>query len=152
MIGYPERVKTQRSSIPKLGRFIAALRSYRSKTLKTVNFGQKRQNFCLKWQTICHNQNFPGIQSMIFSEKTIRTTSIPKIRKIHSGVWKLQAQNSKTGLKWTKFRYSMAKNLPYLQNATLDFHETQPKVAGYCLSSYGIGLYAGKILGLEIIP
>ena len=41
MIGSPERVKTQRSSIPKLGRFIAALGSYRSKTLKTVIFGQK---------------------------------------------------------------------------------------------------------------
>ena len=43
-------------------------------------------------------QNFPSIQSMI--------------RNIHSGVWKLQAQNSKIGLKWTKFRQSMAKNSP----------------------------------------
>ena len=41
MIGFQERVKIQRSSIPKLGRFIAVLGSYRSKTLKTVNFGQK---------------------------------------------------------------------------------------------------------------
>ena len=38
-------------------------------------------------------QNFPGIQSMIFSKRTIRTTSIPKIRKIHSSVWKLKAKN-----------------------------------------------------------
>ena len=37
-------------------------------------------------------QNFPGIQSMIFSKRTIRTTSIPKIEKIHSGVWKLRAK------------------------------------------------------------
>ena len=39
-------------------------------------------------------KNFPGIQSMIFSKRTIRTTLLPKIRKIHSGVWKLQAKNS----------------------------------------------------------
>ena len=45
------------------------------------------------------------------------TTFIPKIRNIHSGVWNLQAQNSKIGLKWTKFRYSIPKNLPY-QNIT----------------------------------
>ena len=50
---------------------------------------------------------------MIFSKKTIRTTSIPKLRKIHSGVWKLYAQNSQTGLKWTKFLYSIAKTSPY---------------------------------------
>ena len=28
---------------------------------------------------------------MIFSKRTIRTTSIPKISKIHRGVWKLKA-------------------------------------------------------------
>ena len=33
------------SLVPKLGRFIAALGSYRSKTLKTVNFGQKMAKF-----------------------------------------------------------------------------------------------------------
>ena len=38
-------------------------------------------------------QNFHRIQSMIFSKRTITTTSIPKIRKIHSGVWKLKAKN-----------------------------------------------------------
>ena len=49
---------------------------------------------------------------MIFWKRTIRTTSIPKIRKIHSGVWKLSEKNShncqfwpKNGLKWTKFRH-----------------------------------------------
>ena len=50
---------------------------------------------------------------MISSKKTIRTTSIPKFRNIHSGFWKLQAQNSKIGLKLTNFYYSMTKNLPY---------------------------------------
>ena len=48
----------------KLGRFIAAFGSCRSKTLKTVNFGQIWQNFCLMAK-ILPNQNFPGIQSMI---------------------------------------------------------------------------------------
>ena len=41
--------------------------------------------------------------------------------------------------------------LPYFQNATSEFDETWPKVRGYGLSSYGIILYAGKILDLEII-
>ena len=38
-----------------------------------------------------------------------------------------------------------------LPNDTLDFDETWPKVWEYGLSSYDIGLYAGKILDLEII-
>ena len=59
------------------------------------------------------NKSFPDKKIMTFSKKTIRTTSIPYIRKIHSHVWKLEAQNSKIGLKWTKFCYSMAKNSHY---------------------------------------
>ena len=41
-------------------------------------------------------QNFLGIQSVIFSKKTIRTTSKPKIRNIHSDVWKLRPNAFKT--------------------------------------------------------
>ena len=41
--------------------------------------------------------------------------------------------------------------LPYFQNATSEFDETWPKVGEYGLASYGIGLYAWKILDLEII-
>ena len=48
---------------------------------------------------------------------------------------------------WSKNQHFM----PYFQTATSDFDETWPKVAGYGLSSYGIGLYPGKILDLEII-
>ena len=44
----------------KLGRFIAAFGSYRSKTLKTVNFGQKWPNFGLKWPKIRHIRIFPA--------------------------------------------------------------------------------------------
>ena len=39
---------------------------------------------------------------MIFSKRTIRTTSIPKIRKIHSGVWKLKANNLQNCQFWPK--------------------------------------------------
>ena len=39
---------------------------------------------------------------MIFSKKTIRITSIPKIRKIHSGVWKLTAKNLQNCQFWPK--------------------------------------------------
>ena len=47
MIGSPERVKIQKVPYQKLGKFIAAFRSYRSKTLKTVNliFVLNDQNF-----------------------------------------------------------------------------------------------------------
>ena len=38
------------TSIPKLGRFIAAFGSYRSKTLKNGYFGQKLPNFDHFWQ------------------------------------------------------------------------------------------------------
>ena len=47
-------------------------------------------------------QNFPGIQSIIFSKTTIRKTSILKIRKIHSSVWKLYAKNSQNCQFWPK--------------------------------------------------
>ena len=60
------------TSILKLGRFIAAFGSYRKKTLKNVNFGQ----------------NFPAY-TMIFSKKTTRIVSIPKIMRVYSGVWKI---------------------------------------------------------------
>ena len=35
---------------------------------------------------------------MIFSKKTIRTTSIPKIRKIHSGVWSYRPKTLKMAI------------------------------------------------------
>ena len=46
---------------------------------------------------------------MIFSKRTIRTTSIPKIRKIHSGVWnlKLNLQNCQF---WQKNGQILATN------------------------------------------
>ena len=48
----------------KLGRFIAAFGIYRSKTLKTVNFGQNMalngQNFAISWPKIRHIRIFPA--------------------------------------------------------------------------------------------
>ena len=44
----------------KLGGFIAAFGSYRSKTLKNVNFGQKWPNFGHKWPNFGHLRIFPA--------------------------------------------------------------------------------------------
>ena len=68
---------------------MAAFGSYRSKTLKTVNFGQKMSKFWPQMAKFWPSQNFPGIYTMIFSKKTTRVVSIPKIMKIYSGVWKI---------------------------------------------------------------
>ena len=113
MIGSPERVKIQRSSIPKIRKIHSCVWKLQDKNYKNSQFWPKMAKFLSYMAKILPYQNFPGMQSMTFSKKTIRKTSIPKIRNNHSGVWKLQAQNSKIGLKWTKFRYSMAKNSPY---------------------------------------
>ena len=55
------------------------------------------------------SQNFPGINTMIFSKKTTRVVSIPKIMKIYSGVWKILAKNTQKWLFWPK----MAKFWPF---------------------------------------
>ena len=52
------------TSRPKLGRFIAAFGSYRSKTLNTVNFGQKMA----KWTKFRHIRIFPAYR-VWFSER-----------------------------------------------------------------------------------
>ena len=47
---------------------------------------------------------------MILSKRSIKTTSIQKITKIHSGVWKLEANNLKNCQFWSK----MAKFWPHM--------------------------------------
>ena len=47
---------------------------------------------------------------MIFSKRTIRATFIPKIRKIHSGVWKLKAKNLQNCQFWPKNGQILATN------------------------------------------
>ena len=49
---------------------------------------------------------------MMFSQTTIRTTSIPKIMKIHSGVWKLEVKNSQNIQFWPKNGQILAKKWP----------------------------------------
>ena len=72
-----------------------------AKTLKN-GFWPKMAKFLSQIIKISPKQNFPGIWSMIFSKRTIKTTSIPKIRKIHSGVWKLKAKNLQNCQFWPK--------------------------------------------------
>ena len=47
---------------------------------------------------------------MIFSKRTVRTTSIPKIKKIHSNVWKLQVKNSQNCQFWQRNDQILASN------------------------------------------
>ena len=70
---------------------------------------------------ILPNQNFPGKQSMIFSKKTIRTTFIPKIRKIHSGVWKLYV--NKSAQRWSPATNRNTKTFHIIQ-VLVKFHKS----------------------------
>ena len=88
-VWFSERGPSEQLPYQKLGRFIVAFGSYRSKTLRTVNFGQKMAKFWPQIAKFWPSQNFPGIYTMIFSKKTTRVVSIPKIMKIYSGVWKI---------------------------------------------------------------
>ena len=122
MISYPERVKIQRSSIPKISKIHSCVWKLQVKALKTVNFGQKWPNFRLKWpknfksefsrhieydflkednKNNFHNKTkydwFPG------KSQNSKKFSIPKIRKIYSGVWKMQAKNTQKWLFWPNF-------------------------------------------------
>ena len=95
MIGSPERVKIQRSSIPKIRKIHVCVWKLEVKNSQNSQFWQKMAK-------ISPNQNFPGTQSMISSKKAIRTTSIPKIGKINSGVWKLQVKTSQNCQFWSE--------------------------------------------------
>ena len=154
MIGSRKESKFKEVQYQKLGRFIAALGSYRSETQKTVILAKNGQILVLNCQNFTisefsrhkeynflkenHKKNFHtknqensqrrlevigqklsklsilakngpildlNAQNFTISEfsrhieydflkGTIKTASIPKIRKIHSGVWKLQVKNS----------------------------------------------------------
>ena len=56
-----QRKTWQQLPYQTLVRFITAFEYYRSKTLKTVNFGQKWPNFGLRIAKMSPCQNFPGI-------------------------------------------------------------------------------------------
>ena len=98
-------------------RFIAAFGSYMSKTLKTVNFCKKNEQiFVLNGQSFAKSEFSRHIEYDLL--KNIRTTSIPKIRKIHSGVWKLEVKNSQNCQFWPK----MALNGPNLAISEFSQH------------------------------
>ena len=65
--------------------------------------------------------------------KIIRTTSIPKIRKIHSGVWKLEVKTLKTvnfGQKMAKFLVLNGQNFAiseFSQHIEYDFLKEEHK-------------------------
>ena len=65
-------------------------------------FWPEMTNFWPQMAKLWPSQNFPGIYTMIFSKKTTRVVSIPKIMKIYSGVWKIQAKNTQKWLFWPK--------------------------------------------------
>ena len=79
--------------IQKIGRFHSRIQKLQAKNFPKCQFWSKMANFWPQMAKFWPFQNFPGIQSMIFSKKTICTTSIPKIRRFHSSVWKLQVKN-----------------------------------------------------------
>ena len=85
---FPKRT-IRTTSIPKIRKIHSGVGSYRPKTFKTVDFGEKMAKFWPQMAKFWQSQNFPGIYTMIFSKKTTREVSIPKIMKIYCGVWKL---------------------------------------------------------------
>ena len=77
----------------KLRIFMAAFGSYRSKTLKTVNFAQKNgQNLVLNGKNFAISEFFRHIEYDFLKEDQ-KNNSRLKFKKIHSGVWKLKAKN-----------------------------------------------------------
>ena len=104
MIGSPERVKIQRSSIPKIRKIHSGVWKLKVKTFKTVNFAQKMAKFWQQMTKLWPSQNFPGIYTMNFSKKITRVVSVPQIMKIYSGVWKIYAKNTQKWLFWPNWQ------------------------------------------------
>ena len=101
------------TSIKKLGRFIAAFGC--CKKLSKLSILAKNDQILALMAKILPYQNFFGIYNMIYSKKTIRTTSIPKISKIHSGAWKLKAKNLQNCQFWPKMaKFWPSQNFPGL--------------------------------------
>ena len=95
------------TSIQKLGRFIVAFGSYRSKTLKLALNGH---NSAIPWPKIRHLRIFPAYR-VWFSERG-PSEQIPyqKLGRFIVAFGSYRPKTLKIGLKWTKFRYPMSKN------------------------------------------
>ena len=96
--------------IPKIGRLHSRIQKLQAKNFPKCQFWSKMANFWPQMAKFWPFQNFPSIQSMILSKNIIGTTSIPKISKIYSSVWKLQVKNSQNCQFWPK----MAKFWPQM--------------------------------------
>ena len=113
MIGSLESAKIVKikRKVPKL-KEVTVGKNFQAKNSKNCQFWPKRGQLWTKMANFWPSQNLPGIQSIIFSKKNIKTTLIPKIRKFYRSVWKLQAklfQNSQLWSKMAKFWPQMAK-------------------------------------------
>ena len=82
------KIKIQRSSIPKIRKILASFGSYRSKTHKTVILAKNGQSFVINDQNFAISEFFRHIV-YDFLKEDHKNNFQPKIRKIHSGVWKL---------------------------------------------------------------
>ena len=107
MIGSPERVKIPWSSIQKIRKIHSCVWKFIGQKLSKQSILAKNGQIL-----VLNGQNFAISEFSRHIEydflKVDYKNNLPKIKKIHNGVWKLLAQNSKIGLKWTKFCYFMA--------------------------------------------
>ena len=97
------------TSIPKIKKIHSGFWKLKAKKPQNCQFLPKNGQILATNRQILA-QNFPGKYTMIFTKKTIRTISIPKIRKIHSGVWKLKAKNLQNCQFWPKNGQILATN------------------------------------------
>ena len=58
MIGSPQKVEIQRSSIPKIRKIHSCVRKLWVKKSQNSQFWQNWPNFCLKWPKLCHIRIF----------------------------------------------------------------------------------------------
>ena len=115
------KTTTRATFIPKIRKIHSGVWKLKAKNLQTVNFGQKMAKF---WRS----QIFPGIYTMILSKKTTRVFSIPKIKKIYSSIWKIQAKNTQKWLFWGSKNFS-TKNFfdGHLRRMETQLHAKNPK-------------------------
>ena len=89
----------------KIRKFYSSVWKLKARNLQNCQFWPKMAKFWPQMTKFWPSQNFPGIYPMIFSKKTTRVVSIPKIMKIYSGVWKIQAKTLKNGYFGQKWPY-----------------------------------------------
>ena len=92
--------KTQYDWLPGKSQNSKLKRTRDLRRLEAEN-SQKGQNLIKNGQ-ILNIFEYPRHAEYDFSKKTIRTTSIPKIRMIHSGVWKIKLKTYKRPEIWSK--------------------------------------------------